>query len=143
MTLFERSLCKNKQHELSLVRPSGLSFQGALGLRNCLLFLIQVMVLQLSSGAHTLQISILTHALAAREVAVVRSPQALPAVNCVGEQILVCLFHFRKEFNCLSLKDVHGKSINSTEICVVFGSAPSIAAIKIFLCNYMARNKFQ
>lgn len=87
---------------------------------NTVLFLILVTALWLSfSGAHILQISILTHALAAREIAVVRSPQAVPAVKCVREQILcLCLFHFRKGFNCLSLKDVHGKSINSTEVCV-------------------------
>lgn len=62
---------------------------------------------------------------AVRDMAVVRSPQAVPAVQCLLEQIhCLWLFHIRKKkkkrFNCLSLKDVHGKLISSTEVCVWF-----------------------
>lgn len=59
------------------------------------------------------------YALEAGEIAVVTSPQAVPAVKYVREQILrLCLFHFRKEFNCLNLKVVHGKPHSSPEVCV-------------------------
>lgn len=67
------------------------------------------------------------------------SPGCACTQMCWGADSL-CPVHFGEGFNCLRLKEVHGKSSSSTEFCV--GSAPSMAAIQIFPCNYMARNRF-
>lgn len=85
---------------------------------------------------------------AVRDMAVVRSPQAVPAVQCLLEQIhCLWLFHIRKKKRkgliawvwkmCMANSSAPLRSVFG------FGSASSTAAIKIFPHNSMARNKFQ